>query len=128
MGLHRIIDDNRMVLMSTSTLLATTAGTSILIPSLSSAVISAGSASIYITDLILSSGPSQSSLILGIGASATAPTTTAILIQSLFLPANQTVPLQSLSTPIKIAATTNVLVTSVSNTTLSVTALYYLGQ
>jgi hypothetical protein len=97
----------------------TTAGTSIIIPS-------TATNSIYVTDLIVSNGAAQGWVYLGESQNLTAPTTTDIKIQSLYLAANggMAMPLRN---PIKLTASHNLTATAVSCTTLSIAATYYVA-
>ncbi len=98
---------------------ATTAGTTILIPS-------TGTNSIYLTGLLISNGLNAGSVYMGNGLGVAAPTTTAIIIQPLYLAANGNIPWGNFQ-PIKVPAGNNLLVTAVSCTTLSVVATYYVA-
>ena len=118
MGLHYGVTVSQFPNMSSSSVAVTTAGTSVLIPSLASGTI-------YITDIFVGNGAAQGSVYFGVGTGAVAPTTSAILIQSLFIAANTTLPMQSLSTPVKVTSGNNFLVTAVSCTTAGISALYY---
>lgn len=119
MGLHIGKNVSDFPMMSSSTISVTTAGTSALIASMTSGTM-------YITDLMVGNGASQGSVYFGIGTTAVAPTGSALLIQSLYVAANTTMPLQSISTPIRVPAGNNFLVTAVSSTTMGITALYYI--
>jgi len=121
MGLHYGIQTSQFPNISSNTISATTAGTSILIPSVAAGTLG----TIYITDIFVGNGAAQGSVYFGTGTGAVAPTTSAILIQSLYIAANTTLPMQSLSTPIKVPSGSNFLVTTVSCTTIGITALYY---
>ena len=118
MGLHigKIVSD--FPNMSISTISVTTAGTTALIPSIASGTI-------YITDIFVGNGAAQGSVYFGTGTGSVAPTTSAILVQNLYIAANTSLPMQSLSTPIKLTSGNNFLFTAVSCTTLTATALYY---
>jgi len=97
---------------------ATTAGTSILIPS-------TATGSIYVTGVIVNSG-TASTILIGQGIAAVAPTTTDIRINRLFLGANDSKPIP-LGTPIQIPASRNVLVTAVGGSTHSAMATFYVA-
>ena len=119
LNIEKVVSD--FPAMSSSAISATTAGTSILIPSVAAGTLG----TIYITDIFVGNGAAQGSVYFGTGTGAVAPTTSAILIQSLFVAANTTIPMQGISTPIKVSSGNNFLVTAVSCTTIGITALYY---
>ena len=102
-----------------ATISATTAGTTILVPS-------TAANSIYLTDLIVSNGATAGWVYLGNNPGATAPTTTAILIQNLYFAANGGISHPFRST-IKVPASNNLVLTAVSCTTISATATYYVA-
>lgn len=104
---------------SSLTIFATTAGTTILIPS-------TATNSIYITDLIVSNGATGGWVYLGETLGTTAPTTTAIKIQNIYLSAGGGIAMP-FSNPIKLTASRNLTITAVTCTTLSATATYYVG-
>ena len=120
MGLHYGVTVSQFPNMSSATIAITTAGTSILIPSMASGTV-------YITDLIVGNGASQGSISFGVGTGAVAPTGSAIILNPLYVAANTSLPLQSLSTPIKVTSSNNFLATAVSSTTMSINALYYVS-
>ena len=120
MGLCRSYVDSQVPNISNQSVALTTAGTAVLIPSVSTN-------SIYVTDIIMSNGVSQGTLSFGYGVGATAPTGAAINIQPLFIGATTTVGLNDFGTPIKINTNQNFLVTAVSTTTVSVTVCYYIA-
>jgi len=99
----------------------TGASTVILIPS-------TATNSIYITSIVISNGLTAGTIYLGYGATATAPTGAAILIQPLYFAANggmvYPVPQQ---TPFKLPASTNFIFTTATTGTLSATATYYVA-
>lgn len=101
------------------TVTTTTAGTSILIPSVATGAI-------YVTSLLLSNGATASTIALGYGVGAVAPTTSAIMIQPVFLAINAPIGVP-LTQPIKIPALNNVLSTMVGGTTCTVFATYYIA-
>jgi len=101
------------------TINATTAGTSILIPS-------TASGSIYITSLLLSNGATASTISIGYGSAAVAPTTTSILIQPIYLAINSNAPYYP-KQPIQVPSSNNVLTTGVGGTTQSVVATFYVA-
>ena len=109
--------------LSSSAISATTAGTTILIPSVSAGTLG----TIYITDIFIGNGAAQGSVLFGVGTGAVAPTTTAILIQSLYVGTNTPLLIPGLGTPIKVTSGNNFLVTATSCTTIGITALYYQG-
>lgn len=119
MGLMRAYQVSQMDTMSSSTISVTTAGTSALVASMTSGTM-------YITDLIIANGAASGSVYFGVGTSAVAPTTSAILIQSVYLGVNTPFGFPGMGTPIKVTSGNNFLVTAVSCTTLSITALYYI--
>jgi hypothetical protein len=120
MGLCRAYTDSQIPNIANVTIAVTTAGTSILIASI-------GTNSIYITDLIISNGAAGGSMLFGIGTGSTAPTGSAIDIQSIYIGANTSIQFNNFGAPIKINTSNNFLVTAVSCTTLSVTACYYVA-
>lgn len=120
MGLGRVYVDSQIPNIGSSTIAPTTAGTSSLIASV-------GTNSIYITDLVISNGAAGGSVYFGTGVAGTAPTGSAILLQSIYVGANTTLPIINLGTPIKVNTGNNFVVTAVSATTLSITAIYYLA-
>jgi len=120
MGINRVIVDSQSPNIYSANIAVTTAGTTVLIPSI-------GTNSIYITDIIVSNGVTAGSFILGSGTGAVAPTTTAISIQSVYIGATTTTSFLNLGTPIKINTNNNFLATALSCTTLSITALYYVN-
>lgn len=125
MGFHRVIQDTQTPILSISTIAITTAGTSVLIPSVST---TASFSTAYITDILVGNGATQGSVYFGIGTGVVAPTTSAILAQSIYIALN-TPFLMALETPIPVNLNANnFLVTAVSCTTLSITALYYLTR
>lgn len=121
MGINRVFQVTQMDTMSSSTIALTTAGTAALIPS-----VTAGT--IYITDIIVGNGATAGSFYFGVGSSIVAPTTSAILIQSIYLAANTAFPLPGLGTPIPITPNNNFLVTTVSCTTMGLTVIYYVTR
>lgn len=104
--------------MGSSTVAATTAGTSILIPS-------TATGAIYVTNFFANAG-TASTVSLGHGVAAVAPTTTAIMLQpiNLALLSSVNCPLPQ---PIKIPASKNVLVTFVGGSVASAAATYYVA-
>ena len=119
MGIHRSFQISQMDTMSSATISATTAGTSALIASMTSGTV-------YITDILIGNGASQGSVYFGLGTGAVAPTGASLLISNLYVAANTSIPLQGIGTPIRVTSGNNFLITAVSCTTLSVTALYYI--
>lgn len=105
--------------VGSSSITTTTAGTTILVPS-------TATGAIYITSLLFSNGATASTISLGYGVAAVAPTTTAILVQPVFMAVNSSVPLD-LEQPFKVPALNNVLVTDVGGSTMSATVTWYVA-
>lgn len=105
-----------LVSAGSNTISATTAGTTILVPS-------SATGSIYITNIIANAG-TASTIQIGYGTGVVAPTTTAILIQPMYLGALGTISLP-LPQAIKVPASTNVLITFVGGSVASGVATYY---
>lgn len=97
---------------------ATTAGTSILIPS-------TATGSIYLTNIIANAG-TASTIQIGYGTGVVAPTTTAIVIQPMYLSALGTISLP-LHQAIKIPSSNNLLITFVGGSVASGVATYYVA-
>lgn len=103
-----------------NTLSATTAGTTLMVPS-------TATGRIHITDIIMSNGATTAGwAYFGYGVGATAPTTTAILIQNCWSAANTTLKL-GLETPLVLPALTNFVITTVTFTTMGCTVLWYIA-
>ena len=103
-----------------ATMVATTAGTTALIPSSSSG-------RIHVTSLVLNNGATANGwMYFGYGVAATAPTTSAILMQDIIMPAATTTVIP-FSQPLVLPANTVFLVSAVTCTTISVTATYYIA-
>ena len=102
-----------------ATITATTVGTSVVVPS-------TATGAIYLTGFLLSNGVTSGSFYMGYGVGVTAPTTSAIIIQNMYMGTNSTLPFCEIQ-PIRIPASNNLLITSVSATTMSITATYYIA-
>lgn len=120
MAYYESIRPDDIINFNQSSLALTTAGSGTLIAS-------AATGAIYITGLILSNGATAGTLSLGYSVTRdTAPTTSAIVIQPIYLDINETVIFQA-PQPIKIPASNNVLLTGAGGTTVSAFATYYVA-
>jgi len=106
---------------SSATINVGTAGTSIIVPSIATNAI-------YLTSILVSNGNTAGTIYFGYGTGATAPTTTAINIQTLYFAANggMTYPIPQ-QTPIKIPASNNFICTVNSAGSLSILVNYYVA-
>ena len=104
--------------VGSATVAATTAGTSII-------VASASTGAIYVTGVFVSAG-TASTVSLGYGVAAVAPTTTAILIQPVYLAATGSA-YYGLLQPVKVPALNNALVTFVGGSVAYAGVTYYVA-
>lgn len=105
--------------ISSATATATTAGTTILVPS-------TATQRIHIKKLIFSNGATAGSVYFGFDSAAVAPTTTAIKLNKIYLAVNGHANLD-FETPIILPASKNAVVTAVSCTDISFSAVYYVA-
>jgi hypothetical protein len=102
-----------------STVAVTAASTVILVPS-------AATGCLYITSLVVSNGPSQGSVYFGASVGATAPTGSGILILDIYNAAYACSVLD-VNQPVKVPASNNFTATTVSGTTTSLFATWYVA-
>ena len=107
-----------VITVSSGSFAATTAGTSILIPS-------TATGAIYITSLFANAG-TASTVQIGYGLAAVAPTSTSIVIQPIYLAATASL-FNPLIQPIKIPASNNVLCTWVGGSVASAGATFFVA-
>jgi hypothetical protein len=102
----------------------TTAGTTII-------VASSATSAIYVTGLIVNNGAAAGLAYFGYGTSATAPTTSAILINTTYLAVNTAVNFSctdyNLPFVVKVPAGQNFLMTAATCSTLTLHCAYYLA-
>lgn len=118
MGYSRFLIPEDATDVGSSTMVATTAGTTILVPS-------TATGGIYLTGFFINCG-TASTVQIGFGVGAVAPTTTAIKVQPINIAANSSVYVP-LYQPIAIPSSRNVLITVAGGATSSAVATYYVA-
>ena len=99
---------------------ATTAGTLIIIPSVSTNA----AGSFYITDIHVCNGITTGNFLLGTSSGVVAPTGTAIIFGPVYTLASSPYDFQFML-PMKVDATKNFVCTAVSSTTVTILVAYY---